>query len=102
MITTIVSFPIPQDMDPDEFWEHLSDIAPHFQQAPGLYSKSFLLAEDGSRGGGVYLWRSRADAVVFDSIIRFMIVERVGVEAEITYFDTPIVVDNRTHEITYT
>ena len=94
MTTSITRFPLPAGVPFETIRQMFLDVAPLFQQVPGLLSKTFLLGEDGKQGGGAYVWQSRADANAFEPQLRAMIREKMGVEAEITYFDTPVVVDN--------
>jgi hypothetical protein len=90
MITAIVRFPLPAAVTAEQYREMCRRAAPDFPPA-GLLSKQFLLAADG-RGGGVYLWETRAAA---EAGFRARIRERFGVEPQITYFETPVVVVNR-------
>lgn len=101
MITVLTQFPLPSGIDLDDFRKSLAQTAPVFQQSPGLHAKYFLIAEDGRSAGGVYLWRFKSDALAFESNIRDMIRTRLGVEATITYFETPVIVDNLTGSINY-
>ena len=49
----------------------------------------------GGAGGGVYIFESRADAErVHDEVWRDRLRERMGVEPEVQYFDSPVIVDN--------
>jgi hypothetical protein len=96
VITAIVRFPLPAAVTADKYREMSRHAAPDFRKAAGLLSKHFLLAEDGRGGGGVYLWESREAAETFyASGFLAMIRERFGAEPQITYFETPVVVDNR-------
>jgi len=61
MITAIVQYRLPPSIDQAACAEHFRRIAPGFRDVPGLIRKQFIYAEDGW-AGGVYLWRSRADA----------------------------------------
>jgi hypothetical protein len=96
VITAIVRFPLPAAVTADQYREMCRHAAPDFRKPAGLLSKQFLLAEDGRGGGGVYLWESREAAEAFYTAgFRAIIRERFGVEPQITYFETPVVVDNR-------
>ena len=96
VITAIVRFPLPASVTADQYREMCRHAAPDFRKPAGLLSKQFLLAEDGRGGGGVYLWESREAAEAFYTAgFRALIRERFGVEPQITYFETPVVVDNR-------
>ncbi len=57
--------------------------------------KYYLYDGDAGIGGGVYLWESREAAErVYTAEWKQMLAQRYGAEPEITYFDTPVVVDN--------
>jgi len=74
--------------------------APKYQDVAGLLRKSYLLSDDGTTVGGIYLWNSRAEAeAMYTESWRIFVREKYGTEPSVTYFDTPVVVDNLTHEI---
>jgi hypothetical protein len=94
MITAIVQYRLPPTIDLVACAEHFRAIAPGFRQVHGLIRKQFIYAEDGW-AGGVYLWRSRADADAFYSGPWLQgIRERYGTDPEIRYFYTAAVTDN--------
>jgi len=99
MITAITQFVLPAGIDLQEFRSSLFALAPKFQEPPGLQAKYFLISEDGSHGGGVYLWNSKEDALAFEPVIRSLIKQNLGVEASVSYFETPVVVDNIVKQI---
>lgn len=100
MITTIVSFPLPPGLSIDTLKKDLVGVAPQFQAPPGLLRKYFLISEDGAASGGVYLWKTSEQARDFsEGFLRSMIRENFHVDPSITYFDTPVIVDNITSEI---
>ena len=94
MITAIVQYRLPPSIDLDACAAHFRRIAPGFRTVPGLIRKQFIYAEDGW-AGGVYLWRSRADAEAYyagpwlDGIR-----ERYGMDPHIQFFETACVTDN--------
>jgi hypothetical protein len=99
MITAIVRFKLPADLTAKKAAELYQGSAPRYRDLAGLVRKYYLFDEKGHVGGGVYLWKSRADADrVYTKDWRKMIAERYGAEPEISYFDTPVVVDNATRE----
>jgi hypothetical protein len=54
-----------------------------------------MLSEDGRRGGGAYLWRSRTLAEPFyGDEFRHLIRERYGSTPHVRFFETPVLVDN--------
>lgn len=100
MITAIVQFKLPEPVTLDQARQAFLDVTPTFQQADGLIRKCFLFGEDGRTMGGSYLWRTREQAERFyNPGLRDMIRGRYGTEPTITYFTTPVVVDNLTSEV---
>lgn len=100
MITALVQFKLPQPSTPEKAKEIFLTTAPKYREAQGLIRKYYLLSEDGTIGGGVYLWRSRDDAEkCYTSDWRRFIAEKYGSEPSIHYFATPVVVDNLIGEI---
>lgn len=94
-VTAFVRFPFPPGRDRAEVAKMFQASAPRYQVAPGLIRKYYLLAEDGASAGGAYLWESKAKAEAFyDAAWRGSIKERFGAEPEITYFESPVIVDN--------
>lgn len=66
---------------------------PLYQKAPGLLRKYFTVNDNGF--GGIYLWESRAAADAwFSTEWRARAKATYGVEPELTYFDTPLQIDN--------
>ena len=86
MITAIVRFKLPANVTLDAATKLFKGSAPKYQNLPGLIRKYYLYGE--GQGGGVYLWKSRADAEKIDTAEwRGMIAERYGAEPEITFFE---------------
>jgi hypothetical protein len=94
MITAIVRFKLPQNTSLEAAKALFEKSAPNYKGAPGLVRKYYLFGEDRT-GGGVYLWESReaADRMYSESW-RKMIADRYGAAPEITYYETPVIVDN--------
>ena len=68
--------------------------APTYQGLPGLLRKHYLRAEDGTVGGGVYLWESKQAAeAVYDEAWRRRLTERFGEPPRIEYFESPVTVE---------
>jgi hypothetical protein len=100
MITALVQFKLPKPMTRDKAQEIFSTTAPRYRDLQGLIRKYYILSEDGGTAGGVYLWKSREDAEqVYTDDWKEFIVEKYGSEPFITYFESPIIVDNLTGEI---
>src|SRR5271157_289598 len=91
MITALVQFKLPQPVTRDKAREIFFSSAPKFREVRGLIRKYYLLSEDGGTAGGVYLWRSRADAErVYSDDWKNSIVEKYGAEPSIQYFASPV------------
>ena len=95
MITACVQFPVREHLTHDRARELFSATAPRYREVPGLIRKYYLLSEDGHSVGGVYLWKSRSDAErMYSEEWRSFIKERYGAEPSVTYFASPVIVDN--------
>lgn len=95
LITAIVQFPLVAGASIDEVKRGIIEVAPYFRKPAGLLRKYFLLSEDGATAGGVYLWASRQQARDFsETTVRAMIKKRFHVDPSISYFETPVVVEN--------
>jgi hypothetical protein len=67
-----------------------------YQGLQGLVRKYYLRSEDGRRAGGVYLWETRAAAeAAYNGEWKARVKQLYGSEPEITWFDTPVIVDNQ-------
>jgi hypothetical protein len=94
MIVAVVRFPLSPDMTADAVRASFEGSAPSYQGLPGLHRKYYLRAEDGSVGGGVYLWSDKAAAeAVYDDAWRARLTERFGAEPQVDYFECPVIVD---------
>lgn len=100
MITALVQFRLPEPLSPEKARELFLGSAPNYLCVDGLVRKYYLLSEGGREAGGAYLWRSRAEAEAFYSDAwRGVIEARYGATPTVSYFETPVVVDNLTGEI---
>jgi hypothetical protein len=100
MITVIVQFRLPKPVSRIKAEELFLSSAPRYRQVPGLVRKYYLLSEDGTASGGVYLFRTRHDAErLYTDEWKKYIVEKYGGEPSITYFESPVIVDNTIGEI---
>lgn len=94
MITAIVRFPLPKGTSLEDAKAMFEKSVPTYKAAPGLVRKYYLFGEDRT-GGGVYLWESREAADrQYSSEWRKMIQQKFGTAPEITYYETPVIVDN--------
>lgn len=100
MITALVRFRLRQPISREQAHEAFSATAPNYREVPGLIRKYYLLSEDGATAGGVYLWSSREEAEqLYNADWKKTIADRYGSMPAVTYFDSPVVVDNVTGEI---
>jgi hypothetical protein len=100
MITVITTFRLPKPITRDEARTIFLSTAPKYQRAPGLVRKVYVLSQEGNTAGGIYLWNSRAEAdAMYTESWRVFVREKYGADPSVTYFDSPVVVDNPTHEI---
>ena len=100
MITALLQTRLPKPVSRQEALEMFRRSAPNYQDTDGLIRKYYLLAEDRHSVGGVYLWESREMAErVYTDAWRDYVKATFGAYPSLTYFDTPLVVDNLTGEI---
>ena len=77
-----------------------STTALKYREVQGLIRKYYILSQDGGTAGGVYLWNSQEDADrLYTEEWRKFIVEKYGALPSVTYFESPVVVDNISEEI---
>jgi len=101
VITAIVQFGLPKPVSLEEAARMFESTAPRYQNLPGLVRKYYLRSEDGRTAGGVYLWESRAQAEqVYNTEWRERVSKLYGNAPQVTYFDTPVIVDNAAGAIT--
>ena len=100
MITTITTFRVPNPLTREEARRIFLSTAPKYRDVPGLVRKAYVLSEDGATAGGVYLWKSRADAeAMYSPAWRAFVREKYGSDPSIMFFESPVIVDNDRGEI---
>lgn len=96
MITAIVQFSLPQPINLEEAARVFEATAPKYKGLRGLVRKYYLRSDDGRRAGGVYLWETRSAAeAVYNGEWKARVKQLYGSEPEISWFDTPLIVDNQ-------
>ena len=95
MITALVRFKLPANIDAAKAAELFQGSAPKYRGLKGLVRKYYLFDAESRTGGGCYLWESREAAErVYTAEWRQMITDRYGTAPEISFFETPVIVDN--------
>jgi hypothetical protein len=96
MIVTIVTFRLPTPTTLADITKTFQSTAPKYQGVQGLLRKNYFMSEDGTRAGGIYVWRSRADAERLYTPDWVTFVEgKYGTPPQIEYLHSPVMVDNR-------
>ena len=99
MITVIVSFKISTDLNAEAVKEKFLETAPMYKDVDGLIRKNYLLDIEKHTAGGAYTFETREQADKwFDQERIDWITERYS-KPELTYYDTPVLVDNDQDEI---
>ena len=100
MITVVTTFTLPKPITREEARAIFLSTAPRYRGVQGLLRKAYLLSQDGATVGGVYLWKSRPEAeAMYTESWRAFVREKYGTEPSVTYFESPVVVDNVTQQI---
>jgi hypothetical protein len=100
MITVFTTFTLPKPLTLEEARSIFLSTAPKYQGVQGLFRKTYVLSLDGATAGGVYLWNSRAEAdALYTASWRAFVREKYGTEPTVTYFESPVVVDNVTGQV---
>jgi hypothetical protein len=94
MITVFSKFPLRSGLDRGTAVAEVLETVGWYRRRPGCIRKYIALNWDEGYGYGVYLWRSRAEAEAFYAEAVPVIEAQVGRRPDITYFDTPVVLDN--------
>ena len=97
MITVITTF---QLLTREEARRTFLNTATNYQGVAGLFRKYYYLSQDRKTLGGIYLWNSRAEAeTMYTESWRAFVRDKYDADPSVIYFDSPVVVDNLSHEI---
>lgn len=97
MITAIVLYDLPPEIDREACRQHFLKIAPGFLGVPGFIRKQFICDAEGKVAGGSYIWKDLQSAKAFYSGSWLDgIRQRYGGEPRITYFETFAIADQAT------
>ena len=100
MIIVTTSFTLAKPINLAEARSIFMSTAPKYRGVQGLFRKHYVLSEDGQTAGGVYLWNSRQEAeAMYTEAWRSFVREKYGTDPIVTYFESPVTVDNVTQEV---
>jgi len=100
MITTIVQIKLSETLSLNKAQDIFATTASKYIEIQGLIRKYYLLSEDGETAGGVYLWESRKAAeMLYTEEWKKFILQKYGSEPSVTYFYSPVIVDNLLGEV---
>ena len=95
MIVSIVTFKLPKRWTIDEAAAVFKSTAPKYLRKPGLVRKHYFVTEAGDRAGGIYFWKSKADAeACYTPEWKAMVTAKYGAAPEFLYAAVPVSVDN--------
>jgi hypothetical protein len=95
MIVSIVTFKLPKRWSVEEAAAVFKSTAPKYLGKPGLVRKHYYLTEAGDKAGGIYLWKSKADAeACYTPEWRAMVTAKYGAAPDIMYGNVLVSVDN--------
>ena len=99
MFIVIVKFKIPKGTNIYDIKEKFIETAPMYQNTNGLIRKNYLINEDENIAGGVYIFDNSNNAYTwFDEDRIQWLTERYS-NPEISYFESPVEVDNDSKNI---
>ncbi len=99
MITVIASFPLPEGLSLGDFKGRMMPTVPKYREVDGLLRKNYLYDGERGVGGGVYTFETRAQAeTCFNDEWITRVTTHYG-KPEISYFETPIAIDNAHKEV---
>jgi len=100
VITVFTTFTLPKPTTREEARGIFLSTAPKYRGVQGLFRKIYVLSQDGGTVGGVYLWNSKPEAeAMYTESWRSFVREKYGTAPTVTYFESPVVVDNVTQQV---
>ena len=95
MLVSIVTFKLPKRWTVEEAAAVFKSTAPKYLGKTGLVRKHYYLTEAGDKAGGIYLWKSKADAeACYTPEWRAMVTAKYGAAPDIMYGNLLVSVDN--------
>lgn len=100
MIIAMTSFALSKPITREEARGIFLSTAPKYLGVQGLLRKHYVLSEDGATAGGIYFWNSKAEAeAIYTDAWRVFVQEKYGTPPAVSYFESPVLVDNVTQQI---
>jgi hypothetical protein len=100
MIIVLTSFAMSKPITRQEARSIFLSTAPKYRGVEGLFRKHYVISQDGGTLGGVYLWNSRPEAeAMYTEAWRSFVREKYDTEPIVTYFESPVTVDNVAQQI---
>ena len=97
MITEIVTFEVPEGMDRARVVALFEESAKIWRAHPKLHHKNYIYDPETGIAGGIYTWDSVADAKeAHGEAFLARVADSFGSTPKFQYFETPVVVRNRT------
>ena len=94
MITVVVNFEIAEELQKNAVEKKFLETAPMYRDVNGLIRKNYLIDIEHHKAGGVYTFDTIENARAWFNQERIdWLTARYSVP-DITYFETPIIVDN--------
>ena len=101
MITVIVYFKVSEGTTRDDIISKFEQTTQKWHDNKDLIRKNYLIDIERGIAGGVYLWNEKMHADIWlGAEFKKMVKDTYGEEPTFQFFETPIVVDNITGEIT--
>jgi len=99
LFVVIVKFKVSNDIDKNSIKEKFKETAPMYQETIGLIRKNYLFDESKNIAGGIYIFDNSNNAHAwFDESRIQWLTDRYS-EPEISYFDSPVEVNNDSNKI---
>jgi hypothetical protein len=100
MITEIVTIKLPDGATREDVISAFEKTVPAWAENPDLIRKNYLFDAERGIAGGVYLWKEKAHAEKWHGAeFQKKVKELYGAKPVSRFFETPIVIDNRSGEI---
>jgi predicted RNase H-like nuclease len=99
MITVMSKFRLRPDLTPEVAQQEIHETIGWYRGREGCVRKYICMKWDEGYGYGVYLWSDRALAEAFYAEAAAEIERQTGAPPEITFFDTPVIVDNAAGQV---